>query len=219
MARKGIEMPTAKSTIHLDLIKVAGLIAEEGLDKTEKGHHFNYRGIDGLLSLMSKVLKQAGVVIIPVVRDWETIDQPGKNGKAWQTRVVVDYTLCNGAGDSVVATAAGEAMGSDDKGIGKAMSYAYKNCMFQLFAIPLKGQVEDTDADQEYNDDNPMVPNELAAPPKALMDSCLAVVANGKRTPEEAATYIQNQGYRMGPEVMSALRLAMPDAEAEGAAA
>ena len=154
-------MPTSKKSIFESILAVQKYCAVEGLPKNQQGHQYKFRGIDSLLKLMSAALTENGLVIVPRITDCVREEIKTTKGVQYYTRLTIEYTVANAAGETIVAVGKGEALDPHDKGMGKAQSYAYKNTMFQLFAIPIAGVLDDTDNDQ------PAEPMQLAEDPKA----------------------------------------------------
>ncbi len=116
--------------------------------------NYKYRGIDDVIQALHPLLAEHSVVILPCLRMWSSDEWTGyKHGEfnPWtRTSVLVDYQVIGPDGCTVVMTAVGEGIDNSDKGVGKAMSYAFKAFVSQLFSIPT---------------DDPAMDNEHAAAP------------------------------------------------------
>ncbi len=126
-----------------------------GLDhvgKTQQsGDGYMYRGIDSVINALHPLLAEHLVVIVPVLRSWTLDEWTGYRHNAdnnpWtRVSVIVDYRIIGPDGSSVTMTAIGEGIDNSDKGIGKAMSYAFKAFASQLFSIP----TDDPNMDNEH---------------------------------------------------------------------
>jgi hypothetical protein len=108
-------------------------------------------------TLRPEMIKQ-GLVILPISVDaktkvdrWEEIDSYSKAGamKSKQsifTEAVTKYLLVHQeSGESIELSGYGHGVDSQDKGAGKATTYALKNTLLDLFLIT-KGEDFDTDA-------------------------------------------------------------------------
>lgn len=74
-------------------------------------------------------MQKHGLVIIPIEQEHS------KDGTL--TTVNVKYQIVDiDTGDSIVAVSSGTGVDTQDKGVGKAMTYAYKYLMLRTFAIP-----------------------------------------------------------------------------------
>jgi hypothetical protein len=129
----------------------AGLV-KEGIAKDRKctqGAAFNFRGIDDVYNVLSGLLVESNLVILPrMLAHVHTERTSGKGNPLFHTTVEMEYDFVSTLDGSkhVVGPVLGEAMDSGDKSAGKAMSYAYKAMAFQAFAIPTEG---DNDPDSQ----------------------------------------------------------------------
>ena len=131
--------------IYRALVNIADGLRKEGIAKGKKcagGGNFAYRGIDDVYAAVSPLLAANSVIIRPV-----TIErlEDVQAGKMRLVRINVQYEAISAEdGSSVTFAGIGEGCDTSDKAAGKALSYAYKTALFQLFAIPVAGQ-EDSD--------------------------------------------------------------------------
>ena len=105
-----------------------------------------FRGIDDVYNVVSPLLAENGLCILPRVLSRQCEERQSKNGGALfyvTVEVEFDFVSSEDASKHTVKTF-GEAMDSGDKATNKAMSAAYKYAAFQAFAIPTEG---DNDAD------------------------------------------------------------------------
>ena len=135
--------------IYPALVAIADGLRQQGIAKNAssgngKGQFmFKYRGIDSVYAALSPLLVANSVIIRPVTIARE---QDSISGSMRLVRIRVQYeAVCAIDGSSVTFEGIGEGCDSSDKAAGKALSYAYKTAMFQLFCIPVEGQ-EDSDA-------------------------------------------------------------------------
>ena len=112
-----------------------GPVAKAGYNQAQK---FNFRSIDDTVEAISKALVKNGVIVLPSVLEVNTseITVGSKGTKMNRVEVLVRYTFAAPDGSSVETRMAGEAMDSGDKATNKALSAAFKYCLFQTFAIP-----------------------------------------------------------------------------------
>ena len=131
--------------IYRALVSVADGLRQQGIAKGKKcagGGNFAYRGIDDVYAAVSPLLAANSVIIRPV-----TIErlEDVQAGKMRLVRINVQYEAISAEdGSSVTFAGIGEGCDTSDKAAGKALSYAYKTAIFQLFAVPVAGQ-EDPD--------------------------------------------------------------------------
>ena len=107
---------------------------------------YSYRSIDGLINALHPLLARHGVVIAPIAQEWLTDDLS-------RMLVRVTYEISCGfvedpatAGDPVRIQGLGVGAGNDDKNPGKALSYAYKSAISQLFSVPTEDPAMDPDS-------------------------------------------------------------------------
>lgn len=115
-----------------------------------------------------------GLVIIPTgvtattkIDRWEEDSQYGKKSKqSILTEAHTTYLLMHESGESVPLAGYGQGVDSQDKGAGKATTYALKNVLLDTFLI-IKG--EDMDTDKTHSDDLPVPPRTVAG--RAINDT------------------------------------------------
>jgi hypothetical protein len=120
------------------LTQIKAAVGFVGKDDVNRQQGFNFRGIDAVIKAVSPALIEAGVSVIPNVRqyDYGTVEVGGKRTPMGHAQVVVEYTLYGPAGDSMTGSAPGEAMDSGDKATAKAMSVAYRTFLLQALSLP-----------------------------------------------------------------------------------
>lgn len=126
-------------------------LAKCGISKDRKnsqGTGYMFRGIDDVYNVVSPLLAENGLCILPRVLSRQCEERQSKNGGALfyvTVEVEFDFVSSEDASKHTVKTF-GEAMDSGDKATNKAMSAAYKYAAFQAFAIPTEG---DNDSDSQ----------------------------------------------------------------------
>ena len=124
--------------------------------------------------VMNDAMAKHGLCILPTnveaktnVSRWEEVDQWSKSTpKATKqkqsvfTEVVTKYLLLHSSGESIELSGYGHGVDSQDKGAGKATTYALKNCLLYMFLTPV-GKIDDTDTTHSEN---------IATPPKEITD-------------------------------------------------
>lgn len=121
----------------------------KAVSKDEKNvqQGWKFRGIDAVMNAMKPLLSKHEVFTVPRVLEKEYQIIPNANGKPQNyCRMSVEITYFAADGSSVSTVTVGEAMDFGDKASGKAMSYAYKYSLFELFCIPTE---EMADPDRE----------------------------------------------------------------------
>lgn len=110
-------------------------VAKRDINRQQK---FTFRGIDAVLSAVGPVLRKHGVIVVPTVQkyDYGEILVGEKRTPMGHARVIVGYTFYGPEGDSILASAPGEAFDSGDKATAKAMSVAFRTVLIQALALP-----------------------------------------------------------------------------------
>jgi hypothetical protein len=124
-------------------------LAKIGISKSSRnsqGAGYNFRGIDAVYNVLSSIMAQHSLCIIPRMLTRTCEERTSKSGGAlFYVTVEAEFDLVSAEdGSKHTARTFGEAMDSSDKATNKAMSAAYKYMAFQTFAIPTEG---DNDAD------------------------------------------------------------------------
>ena len=161
-----------------------------------------YKGVsdkDVRQAIRESMIKN-GLCIIPTgvtskiqVDRWEEDDQynPGtkKSKQSIFTEVETKYTLLHSSGESIDVSGYGQGVDTQDKGAGKATTYALKNVLLNMFLIPTGVDTDNTHSD-EY--DIPKTPSKQSLTWKPWYNSfdtdeekMRTMVASGERTPQE----------------------------------
>lgn len=107
--------------------------------------------------VIGDAMQKNGLSIFPIsieptheVERWE--EESEWNGKSQKknkqsvfTTVSTKYMLCHESGESMVIAGYGHGVDSQDKGAGKATTYALKNTLLYTFMVPTKN-IDDTDS-------------------------------------------------------------------------
>ncbi len=121
--------------------------------------------------IFNDALQRNGLCILPTdiqettqIDRWEEIDQWSKavpkaikQKQSVFTKVVTKYLLLHESGESQVLSGYGHGIDPQDKGAGKATTYALKNLLLYTFLTPV-GKIDDTDLTHS---------NDVATPQKA----------------------------------------------------
>ena len=140
---------TAIPHVYTAINAVQTKLSKDGISKdrrNQQGSGYNFRGIDDVYNVLSSILSECNLVILPRVVDRHQDERTSKSGGSlFYTTIKMEFDLVSAVDGSkhTVATY-GEAMDSGDKSTNKAMSAAYKYAAFQAFCIPVEG---DNDAD------------------------------------------------------------------------
>lgn len=128
-------------------------------DRVDTGNGRSYRAIseEKVTSTVRESLQKNGLVILPVRQEHrrtdETVtDQYGKQKVNRISSVDVTYRIQNieDPGDYIEVMSSGTGVDTQDKGVGKAMTYAYKYMLLRVFAIPT-GEDADKISSERYD--------------------------------------------------------------------
>ena len=136
----GHPMRAVAPTIHVALIQAMRKVPAVPKDQKNKQQGFPYRGIDQVYNALHGILAEVGIYTLPTVLD--THEQPveSKEGKIG-VRVVlkVKYNFFAADGSAVGCVVKGEAVDFGGSATEKALSYAHKKALEQVFLIPTAG--------------------------------------------------------------------------------
>lgn len=165
--------------------------AVKGIEKNSKVGSGN-SSYDGV---MDKDVKEAfkkafidnGLCLFPIDVDETTeidswIDpQYKKRKQSVFTKVTTKYLLLHESGESTTICGYGHGVDSQDKGAGKATTYALKYCLLNTFLTPT-GKIDDTDT---THSDEIEVPEKLKAYPPKNYNKAAKSIHEGKCTFED----------------------------------
>jgi hypothetical protein len=142
-----MENQTPKVYAAINAVQAA--LAKKGIGKDRKNDQQNYsfRGIDDVYNVLSPMLAEHHLSILPRVLERICTDRQSRNGGAlFSVSLAVEFDIvCSDDASKHTVKVFGEAMDSADKATNKAMSAAYKYCAFMTFAIPVEGETLDTE--------------------------------------------------------------------------
>ncbi len=144
----------------------------KGMEKNSRVGSGNY-GYSGtkdqdVKEVFNDALAKNGLSILPIgvkattqVSRWE---EGNKTKQSVFTEVETKYLLLHTSGESIELAGYGHGVDAQDKGAGKATTYALKNCLLYTFLTPV-GKIDDTET--THSDDikvpikkkNPLSPN------------------------------------------------------------
>ena len=134
--------------VYATIARVTGKLAKDGIAKARrnKDQNFAFRGIDDVYNVLSRILSDEGLNILPRVLSRVVAERPTRNGGVMNNVVVeVEFDfVCAEDGSRHTVKTFGEAMDTADKATNKAMSAAMKYACLMAFQIPTEG---DNDAD------------------------------------------------------------------------
>ena len=140
--------------------KISNISSEvEYLQKDDKvgfgSNSYRAISIEKVVTSVAEKMVKYGVVIFPSKQEYNRQDEKVVNSKGEEkinriSDVNVEYTVVNihNPSEKIVVVSSGCGVDTQDKGIGKAMTYAYKNMIIKLFNI-----ATGDDSDKIHSDD------------------------------------------------------------------
>lgn len=135
--------------------------------------NFSYKGVSDyeVKKLYKPIFQKNGLVLLPTgvsakteVSRWEETNNYGtKSKQSVFTEVETKYLLLHESGESIELAGYGQGVDAQDKGAGKATTYALKYTLLYLGLTPT-GAIDDSD--NTHSDDIPIEPTQKK--PKAL---------------------------------------------------
>jgi len=124
----------------------------KGMEKNSKVGSGNY-GYNGtkdqdVKEVFNEALSKNGLCMMPIdIDDSTQVDRWEEGGRSKQsifTKVKVKYLLLHDSGESIEIAGYGHGVDNQDKGAGKATTYAMKNALLYTFLTPV-GKIDDTE--------------------------------------------------------------------------
>jgi len=142
---------------------IAVMQAVKGMEKNSKvgdgNHSYNGTKDQDVKEVFNEALAKNGLCIMPIdleeqtqVDRWE--DAYKKQKQSIFTKVKVKYLLLHDSGESIELVGYGHGIDTQDKGAGKATTYALKNCLLYTFLTPV-GKIDD--AETTHSNDLPII--------------------------------------------------------------
>jgi hypothetical protein len=138
----------------------------KGIDKsmTVGTGNSSYKGVPDqeVKKIIGESMAKNGLTVLPIDVDaktqidrWEETNQYGtKQKQSIFTEVKTKYLLLHESGESMELSGYGHGVDSQDKGAGKATTYALKYTLLYLFLVPT-GKIDDSDNDHSDNKEVP----------------------------------------------------------------
>lgn len=160
-----VDTPQPDWNVYQRLAWVAKRVAYIAKDRQMESDYMSYRYVshDKVVAMLRKPILDAGLMLITDVTDHTMREVEGARGrKAYLTEVKVAFTFINvdNPAESVTYHTVGQGMDMNDKGSGKAVSYAVKYGFLKGFmletgedsdkeSIDINAEPEETDAPRE----------------------------------------------------------------------
>ena len=128
----------------------------KGMEKNSKvgsgQNQYNGTKDQDVKEVFNTALTKHGLIIVPIdvqeetfIDRWEETNQWGTKMKQNVfTKVKTKYLSAHESGENIELAGYGHGVDTQDKGAGKATTYALKNCLLYTFLTPV-GKIDDTD--------------------------------------------------------------------------
>lgn len=193
------------STPNLAKAIIAVMSSVKGVEKsmTVGTGSNSYKGVadKDVKQIVGEAMEKNGLCIIPIgveaktqIDRWEEIDQHSKVAGATKqkqsvfTEVTTKYLLLHESGESIELMGYGHGIDAQDKGAGKATTYALKYALLYAFLVPT-GKIDD--ADNTHSDELPLKP--AAKNTVNPLQSWIIMLDKCKSRADVAAVYTANK--------------------------
>ena len=171
-------------------------------DKVEFGTT-KYKAIseEKVTTAVRNELVKVGIAIIPIEQEMNVVELIRTDKSVNQrTDVNVKYRIQNieDVNDYIIASSSGSGVDTQDKGIGKAMTYAYKYLLLRTFAIPTG---EDPDKISSAEIDSKIAAEIPAKITPTMVEALRQMITNHKIPNEEVIEVLGNFGYKKLNEI------------------
>lgn len=155
-----------KPMIYGKMIAIMKDIEAIEKDKHNKeGGNFMYRGIDDIYNELHQLMAKHGVISVPTLIKSHWTERKTSTGKIMFHAVCTyKYTFYAEDGSHLAAEVESEGQDTADKLTGKALSYAHKPVLLQVFMIPTKDLTDPDSQKPEDSYDQRNVPRGTSAP-------------------------------------------------------
>ena len=154
--------------------------------------------------VFNTALADAGLCILPIgieedtkIERWSEETNYGiKQKQSVFTKVTAKYLLLHTSGESIELAGYGHGIDTQDKGAGKATTYALKNCLLYTFLTPV-GKIDDTDTTHSDEIETPSKPFKAKMTAKAAEEgaknkkSLADMMKNHEMTADQQSKYIK----------------------------
>jgi hypothetical protein len=129
-------------TVHEGIASIMKEIDAIGKGKRNQQQGWAFRGIDDVYNALHPLLGKYGVFTVPSVVERQD-ERVEVNGKPWnRVKLRVNYTIFSADGSSIGGSVDAEGLDNGDKATNKALAFAHKYFLLQLFAIPTEDMID-----------------------------------------------------------------------------
>lgn len=121
------------------------MIEVKGINKenTKVNNQYKFVSHDAVAKALHDPLARNGIVMIP------SISELTQDGNRTVAKVDVKFVNVDDPGDNMIVSYYGYGIDSQDKGVGKAISYAVKYCLLKTFCLETGDDVEKDNIDHK----------------------------------------------------------------------
>lgn len=175
----------------------------KGMEKNSKvgtgGSSYNGTKYQDVAEVFNDAMSRNGLVMMPIDIDESTQIDRWEEEQIWSgktqikqkqsvfTKVKTKYLLCHESGETQELCGYGHGVDAQDKGAGKALTYAYKNTLLYTFLTPV-GKMDDTETTHSDDIATPQQPQVSTA---EMLKTSTAEMLKAKT--KEEATAIWNK--------------------------
>ena len=178
------------------------------------GIPFPFRGIDGTVNHLAQHVEEAGIVIVPSVREHEVTERSPDGKRVVKTsKVITDFTFYAPDGSSVTATTTGLADDFADRSAAQAQSVAFRVALLQTFFLPTQspepeqtGQAVQDHAEKPQTPAQRQIDKARAATPAAKGNSELEDLKKKVRDAIESGTVTREEVVSKQTEIKEATK-------------
>lgn len=208
----------SKSNITKAIIEVMKSV--KGMEKNStigKGQQqYNGTKDQDVKEVFNKALSENGLCMLPIkveestdITKWTVEDKYGtKQKQSVFTKVKVTYLLLHTSDESIELVGYGHGVDPQDKGAGKATTYALKNCLLYTFLTPV-GKIDDTDETHSSDIETPTTPTTPTDKPWLSLgtdqyNKAIDKLQRGEKTLDDLLNH-----YSIRPEVLETIKNAI----------
>lgn len=185
------EEPIPAPPIHVALASVmadVGAVSKSGRNTQQ---NFNFRGIDAVVNVVGPVLRDHGVVTLPIVEDVTYESYSTKSGALMRScHLRIRWRIVGPAGDHLDAVVVAEASDAGDKATAKAHSVNYRTMLLQVLCIP----TDEPDPDEFVYERAAPAPRRTVVAAKVALVAMFRAAGYPDETAKEAAAIVWNDG-------------------------
>ena len=169
---------------------IAVMSEVKGMEKNSNvgtgSHSYNGTKDQDVKEVFNEALAKNGLCVLPIgieestqVDRWEETNNYGtKQKQSVFTKVVTKYLLLHESGESQEISGYGHGVDAQDKGAGKATTYALKNALLYTFLTPV-GKIDDTETTHSEEIPAPLKKKEMIWLTKDQFDKCMLADEKG----------------------------------------